>query len=75
MIIIEERQPKDSTSFPLPKDGHNQPADEKANSNGIDDKHNTQMGTYFFAKVRHIKNNKFVLRDPTLHTATFLEWS
>jgi endophilin-A len=53
MIIIEERQPKDSTSFPLPKEGHNQPADEKANSNGIDDKHNTQMGTYFFAKVIH----------------------
>ncbi|GAU15796.1 hypothetical protein TSUD_236120 [Trifolium subterraneum] len=53
MIIIEERQSKDSTSFPLPKDGHNQPADEKANSNGIDGKHNTQMGTYFFAKVIH----------------------
>ncbi|KAG5069532.1 hypothetical protein AAZX31_01G138000 [Glycine max] len=51
--IIEERQPKEATSFPLPKDGYNQPADENANSNGIDYKHNSQTGTYFFAKVIH----------------------
>lgn len=53
MIMIDERQPQDSTSFPLPKDEHNQPANEKANSNGIGYKHNTQTGTYFFAKVIH----------------------
>ncbi|KAL5099809.1 hypothetical protein RYX36_004136 [Vicia faba] len=53
MIMIDERQTKEPTSFPLPKDGYNQPADEKLNSNGIDYKHDTQMGTYFFAKVIH----------------------
>ncbi|KAL9328398.1 hypothetical protein ACSQ67_003401 [Phaseolus vulgaris] len=51
--IIEERQPKEATSFPLPRDGHNQPADENAASNGIDYKQNSQTGTYFFAKVVH----------------------
>lgn len=51
--IIEERQPKEPPSFPLPRDGHNQPADENVNSNGIDYKPNSQTGTYFFAKVVH----------------------
>ncbi|XP_027360201.1 SH3 domain-containing protein 2 isoform X1 [Abrus precatorius] len=51
--IIEERQPKESTSFPLPSDGYNQPVDENTNSNGLDYKHNSQTGTYFFAKVIH----------------------
>ncbi|RDY05503.1 SH3 domain-containing protein 2, partial [Mucuna pruriens] len=51
--IIEERQSTEATSFPLPKDGYNQPAEENANSNGIDYKHNSQTGTYFFAKVVH----------------------
>lgn len=50
--MVDERQPKESTSFPLPKDGHNQPADENANSNSIDYKQHSQTGTYFFAKVR-----------------------
>lgn len=53
--MIDERQPQDSTSFPLPKEEHNQPANEKVNPNGIRYKHNTQMGTYFFAKVSHNK--------------------
>jgi len=52
--MIDERQPRDSTSFPLQKEEHNQPAKEKANSNGIGYKLNTQTGTYFFAKVSHI---------------------
>ncbi|XP_027360203.1 SH3 domain-containing protein 2 isoform X2 [Abrus precatorius] len=52
-MIIEERQPKESTSFPLPSDGYNQPVDENTNSNGLDYKHNSQTGTYFFAKVIH----------------------
>ncbi|KAG5134630.1 hypothetical protein AAZX31_09G197300 [Glycine max] len=51
--IIEDRQPKEATSFTLPKDGYNQPADENANSSGIDYKHNSQTATYFFAKVVH----------------------
>ncbi|KAK7309475.1 hypothetical protein RJT34_06230 [Clitoria ternatea] len=51
--IITESKPKESTSFPLPKDGYNQPAEENANNaNGID-KHNSQTGSYFFAKVVH----------------------
>lgn len=52
--MIDERQPKDSTSFPLAKDGYNQPVVENANSNGFDSKHNSQMGTFFFAKVSHV---------------------
>lgn len=51
--IIDERQPKEATSFPLPRDGLNQPADENANSNGFEYKHNSPTGTYFFAKVVH----------------------
>ncbi|KAJ1431173.1 SH3-like domain superfamily [Sesbania bispinosa] len=51
--MTDERQPKESTSFPLPKNGHNQPADGNANSNGFGYKHNVQTGTYFFAKVIH----------------------
>nr|XP_027193283.1 SH3 domain-containing protein 2 [Cicer arietinum] len=51
--MIDERQPNDSTSFPPPKDGHTQPADEKANLNGFHYKHNTETGTYFFGKVIH----------------------
>lgn len=56
--MIDERPPEDPTSSPLPKDGHNQSADEKANSNGFDYKHDSQMGTYFFAKVTHIQMNE-----------------
>nr|KYP46133.1 Intersectin-1 [Cajanus cajan] len=51
--IIDERQPKEATSFPLPRDGLNQPADENANSNGFEYKHNSPTATYFFAKVVH----------------------
>ncbi|XP_061359875.1 SH3 domain-containing protein 1 [Gastrolobium bilobum] len=51
--MIMERQPKESTSFPLPRDGYNKPADENTKSNGFDYKHNSQTGTYFFAKVIH----------------------
>ncbi|XP_027913365.1 SH3 domain-containing protein 1 [Vigna unguiculata] len=51
--ITDEKQPKEATSVPPPRDGHNQPADENTASNGIDYKHNSQTGTYFFAKVVH----------------------
>lgn len=49
-----EKQPKESSSYPLSRDGYNQTADENANSNGFDHKHTSQKGTYFFAKVSHV---------------------
>ncbi|KAK7252564.1 hypothetical protein RIF29_36608 [Crotalaria pallida] len=51
--MTEEKQPKESSSFPLPRDGYNQTADENANLNGLDHKNNSRSGTYFFAKVIH----------------------
>nr|XP_025651429.1 SH3 domain-containing protein 1-like isoform X1 [Arachis hypogaea]XP_025698083.1 SH3 domain-containing protein 1-like isoform X1 [Arachis hypogaea] len=51
--MIDERHPKESSSFPPPRVGHSQPTTENANSNGVDHKHNNQTGTFFFAKVIH----------------------
>nr|XP_025651430.1 SH3 domain-containing protein 2-like isoform X2 [Arachis hypogaea]XP_025698084.1 SH3 domain-containing protein 2-like isoform X2 [Arachis hypogaea] len=52
-MMIDERHPKESSSFPPPRVGHSQPTTENANSNGVDHKHNNQTGTFFFAKVIH----------------------
>ncbi|KAE9596867.1 putative SH3 domain, AH domain-containing protein [Lupinus albus] len=51
--MTEEKHPKESSSYPPPRDGYKQTEDENSNLNDFDHKHTSQTGTYFFAKVIH----------------------
>ncbi|KAI4327936.1 hypothetical protein L6164_020342 [Bauhinia variegata] len=52
--MIVEKQSKEYSSPPAPKDIHNQHTDENnTNSNGLDHRNTSNMGTLFFAKVIH----------------------
>ncbi|OIW10735.1 hypothetical protein TanjilG_27681 [Lupinus angustifolius] len=51
--MTEEKQPKESSSYPLSRDGYDQTADDNSNLNGFDQKHTSQTGSSFFAKVIH----------------------